>query len=207
MGKNEYENNFIMGIYRKRHKLYEPLVLIPVIAIVFLPIVGIPIFVVLDFHFFLSVLLFMAPIPLVCGILLIIKNIKIKSFIKVKDINGKVDIAELHGGELETLKDETVFIFPYSEYMEKILYNWFKSLSALKDDRLRMYKVFFDNKESANLAIRENDLFISEANRNQYESETWCLIQLKDMDNGKVVNVKLVSRTIQEKEKIDSNQT
>ena len=110
-----------------------------------------------------------------------------------------MDIVELHGEEPETLKDETVFIFPYSEYMEKILYNWFKSLSALKDDRLRMYKVFFDNKESANLAIREKDLFISEANRNQYESETWCLIQLKDMEHGKVVNVKLVSRAIQKK--------
>lgn len=93
-----------------------------------------------------------------------------------------------------------VFVFRYSEYMKKVLLNWLMSLSALKDDRLRMYKVYWNNGGSANLAIRQNDLVVSEQKRNQYENETRHLVRLEDMENGKVVNAKLISRIMREQE-------
>lgn len=124
----------------------------------------------------------------------------INRFNKVKD-KEKIDIEELHGDEPEVWKEETVFLFPYSEYMETVLYNWLKSLSILKDDKLKMYKLFLDHQKSVYLAICEKDLMISEENRHQYESETCTLIRLEDMCNGRVVNAKLISRILREKEK------
>ncbi|MEE1078059.1 MAG: hypothetical protein UIC64_03290 [Agathobacter sp.] len=63
-----------------------------------------------------------------------------------------------------------------------------------------MYKVYWNNGGSANLAIRQNDLVVSEQKRNQYENETRHLVRLEDMENGKVVNAKLISRIMREQE-------
>lgn len=198
MKKNEYENDFIMCIYRGRHKAYEPFVVIMVLVMIFFPLIGIPAFVLFEVSYRVGVALSVGVIPLVCVVLFIIKNIIIKRFVKIKNINEKIDIVELHEDELEQFKDETVFVFQYSEYMKKVLYNWLKSLSALKDDRLRMYKVYWNNGGSADLAICQNDLVVSEEKRNQYENETRHLVRLEDMENGKVVNVKLISRIMRE---------
>lgn len=191
------EESFIFAIYNKRHNVNEVLLAVPLIFAIFFLMIGVPIIMVLCelLLVWIPVLIF-GPILGVTAFYFIRKKIIMNGFVKIRDISDKVDLISVQSDEFESSASGKVFMFGYSEHMEVILYNWFLSLNVIGDGKLRMYKVFYDNCAATYLSVREDELNIPEAFREEYEKETGICLLLSDMENGKVVNVKLYGRLI-----------
>ncbi len=188
------EESFIFAIYNERHNVNELLLALPFILVIFYSIIGVPIIrVMCDIQLVFLPLLLLGPIICVLAFYLIRKKIIINKFIKVKDISGKVEVTYIQSENLEKTANGKVFVFEYSEYMKVILYNWLLSLNVLKNGKLKMNKVIYDDYAPVRLAVCESDLDIPEEAKERYEKETRNLILLADMVNGKVVNQKLYS--------------
>ncbi len=200
----------ILSIYRGRHKSNDKVILIPFLSGLFFTLIVAPIlFVVLDWSYILRLAIVIIPMPLIIGILLLRKKIIVNNFLKVKEVNDRVEMVELSSDEIEAFQSEKVFMFVYSEYMVKFVYNWFLDLSVIKGDRVRMYKIRYEpginqfgiyDQGKTFLGIRESDLSITDENREKYEKETKFSILLSDMVSGQVVNVKLYSRITKEED-------
>lgn len=188
------EESFIFAIYNERHNVNELLLALPFILVIFYSIIGVPIIrVMCDIQLVFLPLLLFGPIICVLAFYLIRKKIIINKFIKVKDISGKVEETYIQSENLEKTANGKVFVFEYSEYMKVILYNWLLSLNVLKNGKLKMNKVIYDDYAPVCLAVCESDLDIPEEAKERYEKETRKLILLAYMVNGKVVNQKLYS--------------
>lgn len=192
------EKSFVYSVYKVRHHSKDIFIALPIIIAIFFPCLVAPFIiafceppVIVDF------LLIVGPILLACLYYAIRKTVVMKWFYKVKDINGRVDITEIPYHTFEASDPGKVYMFSASENMDKILYNWLLGLNVLPNDRLKIYKVFIDNYAPIYYGIRETDLNITEESRINYEKETKNLLLLSDMENGKVVNVKLYSRISQ----------
>ena len=192
--------SFIFAIYNKRHDVNEILLAVPLIFVIFFLMIGVPIIMVLCELplVWLPVLIF-GPILCVTAFYFIRKKIIMNGFVKIRDISDRVELISVQSDEFENSASGKVFMFGYSEYMEVVLYNWFLSLNVIGNGKLRIYKVFYDNCASTYLAVREDELNIPEASREEYEKETRMCLLLSDMENGKVVNVKLYARLISSK--------
>lgn len=207
---NKHVNQMILSIYRGRHKSNDKVILIPFLSGLFFTLIVAPIlFVVLDWSYILRLAIVIIPMPLIIGILLLRKKIIVNNFLKVKEVNDRVEMVELSSDEIEAFQSEKVFMFVYSEYMVKFVYNWFLDLSVIKGDRVRMYKIRYEpginqfgiyDQGKTFLGIRESDLSITDENREKYEKETKFSILLSDMVSGQVVNVKLYSRITKEED-------
>lgn len=202
MKKNEYENKFIMSIYRIRHKSNDMVIVIPFIAALLITIIVAPILTVLEISTVIKVLAFVVPLPLVTGIMLLRKKNIIDNFVKIKEVDDLITMVELDGDNLGNMVNEKVHIFDYSEYMVKIIYNWFKALKAIGDNKITMYKISYAQSGNTFLGLKEADLILSDDNREQYEHETEMDALLEDVIEGRIVQKKIIARVLEkQKEK------
>lgn len=107
------------------------------------------------------------PIPLVSIVLYIRKLVIVKSFITEKDVGDKVEIESVSG----------------TEFAAKV-----------GNNRLKMYRVYYDKPNLVYLGIAESDLNIPEEKRDKYVRETWNWIHFSDLWNGKAINMKYAAR-------------
>lgn len=184
-----------MGIYRNRHKYNDAVILVPFIAALIFSLIICPILiVVLELPPLKSVLMVFVPIPLVSIVLYIRKLVIVKSFITEKDVGDKVEIESVSGTEFAAKGDETALMFEYSELMITVVYNWLRDFAKVGNNRLKMYRVYYDKPNLVYLGIAESDLNIPEEKRDKYVRETWNCIHFSDLWNGKVVNMKYAAR-------------
>ncbi len=189
------EESFIFAIHNKRHKVNEIALALPAIIGIFFAIIGAPILgVLLDLSAWWIIGLIIGPLAVVVLFYTIRKEVIRSNFVKVKDVSDLTEVAEIAPSELEAMTGSEIFMFAYSEYMKVVLYNWFCSLHAVGDGKLKMYKVVYGNPVRAYLAIREADLTIPAEALENYKSETFTSIRLSDMEDGRVVNQKLYAR-------------
>lgn len=189
------EESFVFAIHNKRHDTNEILLALPFILALGFAIIGAPIIYALCDLALLWLPVLIAG-PFVCFLIFyfIRKKIVFNGFFKVWDVSDKVELTEIQSDALEAADSGKVFMFPYSESMKVILYNWFCSMNVTKEGKLKMYKVFYDNYAPVYLAVCEKDLNISDEDRQNFAKETVNCLRLSDMINGKVVNTKLYSR-------------
>ena len=203
--KDQYEKNYMMSVYRMRHNTNELLLVVPFILGLAYLMFGIPVAVaIFEIPFVEGLFIFAVPVILIYAFYAIRLKIIYGGFIKVKDVADKVDITEIESCELPGLSGGDVLIFTYSELMVQVLYNWFSSMGAVDEGKLHLYKVHYDNYGPVNIAVREEDLLITDDNRAQYKKETRDCIHFSDMSGSKVVNVKLYSRITQEDSEEDN---
>lgn len=189
------EESLIFNIYNNRHQTNEIVTALPFILALAFSIIGAPIILAaFDLPFFMYPVLILGPIFLVLIFYLIRKKIIFDGFLKIRDISDRVELTDIQSHVFEAEVKGKVFMFPFSEYMEVILYNWFYSLNVIQGEKLKMYKVFYDNYAPTYLAVCEADIFISEESKEKYEKETCKCLLLSDMMNGKAVNVKIYER-------------
>lgn len=199
MKPSKYEDNFIMGIYRTRHKFNDVIILIPIIASLLYTILIAPILITLcDIPWPKSIYMIVVPFPLVAVILKIRKDIITQRFIKEKDVSKKVEVCDIVCNAMEEWEGEKVLMFAFSEQMVVTLFNWLDGIGAIRDERLVMYKVEYSYSQIKYIAIRENDLSITDENRGQYELESKDCLRMEDIWKGKAVDTKLVSRIVRE---------
>lgn len=189
------EESFIFAIYNKRHRVNEIVLILPFALALLFSLIGAPIIMVYrNLSVPLSMLLFVGPIIIVLFFYLVRKKIIINNFVKIKDTSDRIELTEIRSDVFEAAVIGKVFMFPYSEYMETILYNWFSSMNVLGAGKLKMHKVFYDNYAPVYLAVCEADLNIPEEYKDNYEKETGTCLILSDMLHGKTVNEKIYSR-------------
>lgn len=195
---NRQEESFILAIHSKRHNINEMVLVLPFILVILFAIIGAPIIIALcELSVLKGLLLILGPIICVLLFYIIRKRIIINNFIKVKDTSDRIELSVTQSDEFEAGVDGRVFMFGYSEYMEKVLYNWFSSLNVIGSDKLKMHKVIYNNGAPVYLAVCEAELNIPEESKDKFEAETATCLLLSDMENGKVVNVKLCARLSQ----------
>ena len=180
-----YEETFILSIDRKRRHVNEMVLCIPLILVFAWALIGAPIIIGLcDVPVWSYPIQFVGPIVLATLILIIRKRIIITRFIRIDDVRDRVDLTEIQSSELETIADGKVFMFASTDYMVKVLYNWLYTMGAVGDDKLKIYKVFFDNYAPVYLAIREADLVIPADVVDRFKEETAMCLQFSDMVGG-----------------------
>ncbi len=191
-----YEEQFIFSIDRMRRHVNDFVMIIPFVLAILFTIIGAPIIIVLcNIPIWACPILIIVPIPLVALIFLIRKRIIINRFLSVTDVSNKVDLTDIQSTDLEALADDEIFMFKCSDYMVKVLYNWLYSMGVIKDTKLHLYKVFYDNHAPQYLAIRKADLTIPAEVMDRFNEETFMCLHLSDMTpNGKSVNVKVYER-------------
>lgn len=202
MKKNvRYEESFIFSIDRKRRHVNEMVVCITFILAFAWALIGAPIIIVLcDVPVWSYPIQFVGPIVLATLILVIRKRIIMTRFIRIDDVRDRVDLTEIQSSELETIANGKVFMFASTDYMVKVLYNWLYTMGVVGDDKLKMYKVFFDNHAPIYLAIREADLVIPADVVDRFKEETAMCLQLSDMVGGKAVDIKVCERVTSERD-------
>lgn len=199
MQNHKDENSFIMAIYGKRHKSNDWVIAVPFILALTITLIGAPILCVLDVPVAVKVLAFACPLPIVITALLIRKIIIINDFVKIKDTSSYVNLIDAQSTEFQKEQtEEKIFMFGYSEYMVKVVYNWFASLGVIPEGQepVTMYKVIYSPSGITYLGVKEEDLAVSDANRKQYETETEHCTLMEDIVDGKIVNVRVISRII-----------
>ncbi len=189
------EESFICAIHNKRHNTNEVLLLLPLVLSIFYTLIGAPIILVLC-----SVPGYAIPLVVICPLLfstlflVIRKRIVINSFIKTKDVSDKVEIIKAYSDDFGNDTNERTFVFEDSEYMVTILYNWFNYLHAIGTEKLKIYRIIYDDYKPSLLAVCKDDLIITDENRDSFEKETEHCILLSDIVNGHIVRDKLYSR-------------
>lgn len=189
------EESFIFAIYNIRNNTNEILLILPFILVLAFVLVGVPVIMVLcELSLILLPVLILGPVLCVSIFYIVRKKIIMSNFVRIRDVSDRIDLTEVCSDTFETAVDGRVFMFGYSEYMQTVLYNWLLSLNVTGDKKLKMYKVFYDNRALVYLAIAEAELNIPEQCRAEYERETRNCLQLSDMMRGKAVDVKVCSR-------------
>lgn len=197
------EEQFIFSIDRMRRHVNDLVMIIPFVLAILFTIIGAPIIIVLcNVPIWACPILIIVPIPLVALIFLIRKRIIINRFLSVTDVSNKVDLTDIQSTDLEALADDEIFMFRCSDYMVEILYNWLYSMGVIKDTKLHLYKVFYDNHAPQYLAIRKADLTIPAEAMDRFNEETFMCLRLSDMTpNGRSVNVKVYERVTKRKKR------
>lgn len=214
MQNHKDENSFIMAIYGKRHKSNDWVIAVPFILALTITLIGAPILCVLDVPVAVKVLAFACPLPIVITALLIRKIIIINDFVKIKDTSSYVNLidaqstefrqgmefrsTDMRGFEPSEQTEDRIFMFGYSEYMVKVVYNWFASIGVIPrgPEPFTMYKITYSPSGITYLGVKEADLAFSDANRKQYETETEHCTLMEDIVDGKIVNARVISRII-----------
>lgn len=177
MKKTDYENNFIMGIYRSRHKYNDLIILIPFIAAFAFPIIIAPILIAVnDIALIPSIAMIVLPIPIVAAFLYIRRNRIVRAFLKETDISDKVEIRDIPINDINEWQGEKYYPFLYSEKMVAAIYNWLNDLSVIEGDRVVLYKTDLLYSGGTYIILREKDLNITDENREQYEKESALLL-------------------------------
>lgn len=187
MSKNKYENDFIMGIYRKRHKHNDIIILIPILAGLIFALIVAPILIaVCDFSLATDILMIVVPLPVICAVMYLRKVVIINKFIKERNVEDKIEIHKISCDDLRKWQDEKVLVFAYSPLMATVIYNWLKNLKVVGSSRVCMYIIEYTFQEINYLGIREKDLDINGENHTRYEYESKDCILLSDIWNGKI---------------------
>lgn len=196
----QYEEQFIFAIDRIRRNVKEILLIAPLSGTLLFALIGAPIIVAwCEVPIWSYPLLVTGPVVLATLFLIIRKKIIMTRFIRIGDVSDAVEMIEILSSDLENFEDGDIFMFKYSEYMVKIVYNWLYSLGVTWDGKLKMYKVFYDNHAPIYLAIRASDLVISDDVLDRYKEEARICLRLSDMAKGKAVNVKIYERVTNSK--------
>lgn len=190
------EASSVFSIYNTRHNTKEVLLILPWCVGLLFSLIGVPIIsVCCELPLVWDITLFMGLMVLPTLILLLRRKLIFKHFFKETNIEDKVEISYC-ASELFAVNDaDRVFMFPNSTNEPLIIYNWFNGLGILKDGKLKMTALVYDNRASNFLAVDMDDLYISDDVSASFEKETAQSLRFSDVDeHGRIVNVRLYAR-------------